>query len=62
MFLLIVVVLFPLVLLFNPLLAMIALVCAMVWHFIQLIRPRKRPNPLKRGSSDEPQYQAGYEN
>jgi hypothetical protein len=62
MFLVIVLVLFPIVFLFNPRLAMIALVGGIAWHFIQRTRPRTRRRPPKRGGSDEPQYQAGYEN
>jgi len=63
MFLVIVLVLFPLVFLFNPRLAMIALVAGIAWHFIQRTRSHIRTRkPPKRGGSDEPQYQAGYEN
>ena len=62
MFLVIVLVLFPLVFLFNPRLAMIALAGGIAWHFIQRTRSTTRRRPPKRGGSDQSQYQAGYEN
>ena len=62
MFLVLVVVLFPLVYLFNPRLSLIVLSVAIGWTFYQRTRPPSfRPKPPKRDRS-EPEYQAGYEN
>ena len=58
----IILILFPLLLLFKPALAIVALVGAIVWMTIDRTRTQRRPRPPKRGGSDEPQYQAGYEN
>jgi hypothetical protein len=63
MFLVLVVVLFPLVYLLNSRLALIFLAAAIGWTFYQRTRPSSAGRrPPKRSSSDEPQYQAGYEN
>jgi hypothetical protein len=58
----IVLILFPLLILIKPMLAWIFLIGAIVWMAVDRTRPRKRSNAGKRGGSDEPQYQAGYEN
>jgi hypothetical protein len=62
MFLVLVVVLFPLVYLFNPRLSLIVLFVGIGWTFYQRTHPPSaRRKPSKRDRS-EPEYQAGYEN
>ena len=46
----------PVLFLFNPRLAMIALVAAIVWMYLGRTRPAKRPT-----HDAEPMYKAGYE-
>jgi hypothetical protein len=58
----IILILFPLLLLIKPVLAVIALVGAIVWMTVDRTRSHNRTRPRKRAGSDEPQYQAGYEN
>jgi len=62
MFLIIAVVLFPLLYLVNSRLALVALFAAIGWTYFQRTHPSSKPKPRKRGRSDEPEYQAGYEN
>jgi hypothetical protein len=63
MFLIVVVVLFPLVYILSPRIALVALFIGIGWTFYQRTHSsssgRKR---AKRDRPDEPQYQAGYEN
>ena len=49
-------ILFPILYLFNPRLAMVGLVAAIVWMCIQRTRPAKRPAPR----SADAEYEAGY--
>jgi hypothetical protein len=49
-------VLFPLLLMFNPYLAMGALAVAIVGMYIERTKPAKRPRP-----EPEPMYKPGYE-
>ena len=61
MFLVFVLVLFPLVFLLNPRLAFVGLIAAIAWHVYGRTGSRTR-RPRKRSHSDESPYQPGYEN
>ena len=52
-------ILFPILLLFNTYLAFAAFVGAIVAMYVERTRPKKRPGPKRQS---EPEYKAGYEN
>jgi len=63
MFFIILLVLFPLLYLLFGKYALIVLVAAIVWKYIERTTPSSARKPTaKRGRDDEPEYQAGYEN
>ena len=56
---LLILILFPLLFLFNPYLAIVALIAAIAFMYVERARPSKRRDPR---TASEAEYKAGYEN